>query len=72
MHHFNRTDSRNGKPRPPSQWIELRVPPIVDEQIFTAVQALLQGRNPKRVPPRVVNGPTLLAALPAADTVERP
>lgn len=63
LHYFNRRDSRNGKPRPPSQWVELRVPPIIDEQIFTAVQALLQSRNPKRVPPRVVNGPTLLAGV---------
>jgi site-specific DNA recombinase len=63
LHYFNRRDSRNGKPHPPSQWVELRVPPIIDEQIFTAVQALLQSRNPKRVPPRVVNGPTLLAGV---------
>jgi site-specific DNA recombinase len=63
VHHFNRKDSRNGKPRPPSQWVEFRVPPIIDEQTFTAVQALLQSRNPKRIPPRVVNGPTLLTGV---------
>jgi len=63
VHYFNRRDSRNGKPRPPSQWVELQVPAIVDETTFTAVQALLQSRNPKRVAPRVVNGPTLLAGI---------
>ena len=62
-HHFNRNDSRNGRPRPPSQWIELSVPAIIDEQTFNAVQGLLQSRNPKRVAPRVVNGPTLLAGV---------
>jgi len=62
-HYFNRFDSRNGRPRPPSQWIEVSVPAIVDEQIFNNVQALLQSRNPKRMPPRVVNGPTLLAGI---------
>lgn len=62
-HHFNRNDSRNGRPRPPSQWIELSVPAIIDEQMFNAVQGLLQSRNPKRVAPRVVNGPTLLAGV---------
>ena len=62
-HHFNRNDSRNGRPRPPSQWIELPVPAIIDEQTFNAVQGLLQSRNPKRVAPRVVNGPTLLAGV---------
>lgn len=62
-HHFNCKDSRNGKPRPPSQWVEFSVPAIIDEQTFTTVQALLQSRNPKRVPPRVVNGPTLLTGV---------
>ena len=62
-HHFNRNDSRNGRPRPPSLWIELQVPAIVDEKTFTAVQGLLRSRDPKHVPPRVVNGPTLLAGV---------
>ena len=62
-HYFNRFDSRNSRPRPPSQWIEVQVPPIIDEETFNAVQALLQSRSPKRVAPRVVNGPTLLAGV---------
>ncbi|WP_439543388.1 recombinase family protein [Hyphomicrobium sp.] len=62
-HHFNRTDSRNGRARPPSQWVEFPVPQIVDEETFTAVQALLQNRSPRRVAPRIVNGPTLLAGV---------
>ena len=39
------------------------MPGIVDDETFNAVQALLHGRNPKRTPPRVANGPTLLAGL---------
>ncbi len=62
-HYFNQTDSRNGTPRPPSQWIELRVPALVDEEAFNAVQGVLKSRNPKRLPPRVANGPTFLAGL---------
>jgi DNA invertase Pin-like site-specific DNA recombinase/predicted DNA-binding protein len=62
-HYFNKRDSRNQKPRPPSEWIELAVPKIVDEEIFNAAQALLRSRNPRRMPPRVANGPTLLAGL---------
>lgn len=57
-HFFNKYDSRNKKPRPPSQWIELSVPAIVSEQMFTSVQGLLRSRSPLRVAPRVVNGPT--------------
>jgi site-specific DNA recombinase len=63
LHHFNRTDSRNGKPRPPSQWVALQVPAIVDEPTFNAVRGLLQSRNPRRMPPRVANGPTFLAGI---------
>lgn len=63
VHHFNRTDSRNGRPRPPSEWVALAVPAIVGEQTFNTVQALLHSRAPKRVAPRIVNGPTLLAGI---------
>ena len=61
--YFNRRDSRTGAPRPPSQWVGVQVPAIIDESTFNAVQALLQSRSPKRQPPRVVNGPTFLAGL---------
>lgn len=61
LHHFNRTDSRNGRPRPPSEWVPFVVPAIIDEKTFNAVQALLQSRAPKRIAPRIVNSPTLLA-----------
>jgi len=63
LHHFNRTDSRKGRPRPPSEWVPFVVPAIIDEKTFNAVQALLQSRAPKRVAPRIVNSPTLLAGV---------
>lgn len=63
QHHFNRTDSRNGRSRPPSEWVPLAVPAIIDEKAFNSVQALLQSRAPKRVAPRIVNTPTLLAGV---------
>lgn len=34
-HYFNRVDSRNGKMRPPSQWIEHSVPAIIDADTFS-------------------------------------
>ena len=63
QHHFNRRDSRTGAPRPPSQWVGIQVPAIIDESMFNEVQALMQSRSPKRTPPRVVNGPTFLAGI---------
>jgi hypothetical protein len=62
-HYFNRTDSRNLAARPPSQWVDIEVPAIIDETIFNEVQGLLKSRSPKQLPPRVVNGPTLLAGV---------
>jgi site-specific DNA recombinase len=63
QHYFNRRDSRTGAPRPPSQWVDIKVPAIIDESMFNEVRALLQSRSPKRTPPRVANGPTFLAGL---------
>lgn len=63
QHYFNRFDSRFRKPRPPSEWIGLRVPAIIPEATFNVVQGLLQSRAPSRVPPRVTNTPTLLAGV---------
>jgi DNA invertase Pin-like site-specific DNA recombinase len=63
LHYFNRFDSRSRKPRPPSEWVPMEVPAIIEESAFNAVQALLASRNPKRIAPRVVNGPTLLAGI---------
>ena len=63
QHYFNQRDSRIGRPRPPSEWVPLAVPAIIDERAFNTVRALLQSRAPKRVAPRIVNGPTLLAGI---------
>ena len=41
----------------------LQVPPIIDKSTFNAVRGLMQSRSPKRMPPRVANGPTFLAGL---------
>jgi site-specific DNA recombinase len=62
-HYFNKTDTRKKTQRPPSEWIAVSVPKIIDEKAFNTAQALLQSRNPKATPPRVVNGPTFLAGL---------
>lgn len=62
-HLFNRMDSRTRARKPETEWITLTVPAIIEESIFDAVQARLKSRNPKRVPPRTVSGPTLLTGL---------
>lgn len=62
-HHFNRRDSRTGRPRPPSEWVAISVPPVIAEETFNAAQALLKSRAPKVIAPRLVNTPTLLAGI---------
>jgi site-specific DNA recombinase len=63
IHYYNRIDSRTRKVRPPSEWIKIEVPVIVDQQTFDAVQRTLKSRNPKKTAPRVVTGPTLLIGI---------
>ncbi len=63
IHHYNRIDSRTRKVRPPSEWIRMSVPAIVDNDTFDAVQRTLQARAPRKTPPRVVTGPTLLTGI---------
>lgn len=63
QHFFNRDDVRNERRRPPSEWVAYRVPPIIAEETFNAVQGLLASRSPKKTPPRVTNGPTFLAGI---------
>lgn len=56
-------NSRTGEPHDPATIIELDIPAIVPLELFERVQARLAANNPKVTPPRVVNGPTLLAGL---------
>ena len=67
-HYFNRADSKTRKEKPRREWIELAVPPVVEESAFEEVRALLKSRRPTETPPRVVNGPTLLTGLATCAT----
>ena len=62
-HYFNRMDTRKGQVRPDSECIEVAVPAIISEDDYNNVQAALEQRSPRKTPPRVVNGPTMLAGV---------
>ena len=49
--------------KPRQEWVPVKVEPIVPEGLFLAVKEKLESRSPDRVPPRVVNCPTLLTGL---------
>jgi site-specific DNA recombinase len=62
-HFFNQIEARTKKTKPRDEWIEMKVPAIIDDGTFTRVQSSLAERNPKRTPPRVVSSPILLTGL---------
>ena len=67
-HHYNRTDSKTGKTKARSEWVEFATPVVIEPETFERVQRLLESRRPTRTPPRVVNGPTLLTGLAKCGT----
>ena len=61
-HRFNRR-SKKGEVKPEEEVVTVAVPPLIDLEIFEAVQRRLQVNNPKVTPPRVVSGPNLLTGI---------
>jgi DNA invertase Pin-like site-specific DNA recombinase len=59
---FNRRD-KFGRLKAQSEWIVVRVPPVIAEDTYRQAQARLRSRAPAVAPPRVVNGPTLLTGM---------
>ncbi len=62
-HVFNQRCGKTGEIKPRDEWVISSVPPIVSQPEFHQVQASLSARSPKRTPPRVVSGPTLLTGI---------
>lgn len=61
-HEFNRR-AKTSALNPQDQVIAVPVPPLIDREIFDAVQAHLRARSPMVTPARVVSGPTLLTGI---------
>ncbi len=61
-HEFNKR-SKSKELKPVSEIVVVPVPPIIDREIFAAVQALLKARHPTVTPSAVISGPTLLTGL---------
>ena len=56
-------NSRTGTLHDPTSVIEIPIPTILPLELFERVQRRLAQNRPRVTPPRVVNGPTLLAGL---------
>ncbi|MGV6876028.1 recombinase family protein [Pseudochelatococcus sp. B33] len=62
-HRFNTRSHKNREKKPESEVAIMAVPPLIDREIFDAVQARLKSRNPMVTPARVSSGPTLLTGI---------
>jgi len=61
--HFNRKVWKTREAKPAAEQIAVPVDPIIDAATFDAVQAMLEAKNPRVMPPRVVTGPILLTGI---------
>ncbi|MBF0169429.1 MAG: recombinase family protein, partial [Alphaproteobacteria bacterium] len=62
-HYFNRIDFKSQGVKPETEWETFPVPVLVSQEEFDQVRGCLVERRPINTPPRIVNGPTLLAGL---------
>ncbi len=63
LHHYNRMNTRSGKPRPEEEWVPMMVPSIITKEEFDRAQALLHLRRPSVTAPRVTASEVLLGGL---------
>lgn len=62
-HYYGCRNSRTGEMRPRHEWIEVKVPAILSEERFQAVQKRLKARNPRISAPRSHTSPVLLSGI---------
>jgi len=62
-YYFNKRNSKTKKLKPESEWIKLEVESIVSAEIFDRARARSAAHAPEKIPPRLVNNPTLLTGF---------
>ena len=62
-HRFNTRSHKDREKKPESDVAIMAVPPLIEREIFDAVQARLKSRDPLVTPARVSSGPTLLTGI---------
>ena len=61
--YFNRVANKTGKKKPPSEWIHMSVPVIIERDAFDTVQERKASRSADVVNPAVVGSKTLLTGI---------
>jgi site-specific DNA recombinase len=62
-YYFNKTDHKTKEVKPESEWIRLSIEPLIAADAFEVAKSRRAARAPSKVPPRLVNSPTLLTGL---------
>ena len=62
-YYFNKTDNKNKRIKPESEWIKIEIPSIIEASTYEEARSRRAARAPAVVPPRLVNSPTLLTGL---------
>ena len=60
---FNKRDNKAKCQKPEREWVKLDVPAIIEAATFKQAELRREARSPAKVPPRVLNSPTLLTGL---------
>lgn len=60
---FNKHCNKTNKIKPESEWVTVKIDPIVNSDTFQKVERLREQRSPEHTPPRLVNSPTLLTGI---------
>lgn len=71
-HYYGCRNSRTGETRPREEWIEVKVPATLTEEMFQAVQQRLKARNPHISAPRSHTSPVLLSGIAGAAATAAP
>ena len=62
-HRFNKRSHKDREKKPESEVAIIACPPLIDRDVFAAVQARLKSRHPRMTPARITSGPTLLTGI---------
>lgn len=66
--YYDKTMDDDGNAPDPEDWIAVPCPPIIDQARFDRVNALRASRNPRRNPPHIVAGTTMLTGIAKCGT----
>lgn len=62
-YYFNKVDNKAKRLKPESEWIKVEIPAFIEAATFEDARIRRAERAPEKVPPRLVNSPTLLTGL---------